>query len=125
MIVLEYEDIELDYCASCHGVWLDGGELELLFGDREITEGFLRAGEPAPRKGETLRRCPICRRKMDKFATGGHEPVTYDHCPHNDGLWFDEGELFSILKHGSDAPGSDKVGAWLRECFPQNPAPSE
>jgi uncharacterized protein len=125
MIVLEYEDIEVDYCTSCQGIWLDAGELELLFGDREITEGFLSAGKPAPKKGETLRRCPICHSKMEKSVTGGPDPVTYDHCPHNDGLWFDDGELASILKHGSDAPGGEQVGAWLREFFPENPAPDE
>ena len=30
MIVVEYHQIELDYCTSCHGVWFDSGELELL-----------------------------------------------------------------------------------------------
>jgi Zn-finger nucleic acid-binding protein len=25
-----YEDIEIDRCTSCNGVWLDAGELELL-----------------------------------------------------------------------------------------------
>jgi len=30
MIVVEYHEVELDYCHSCKGVWLDSGELELL-----------------------------------------------------------------------------------------------
>jgi len=30
MIVVEHEDIELDYCTNCNGVWFDSGELELL-----------------------------------------------------------------------------------------------
>jgi Zn-finger nucleic acid-binding protein len=30
MIVVEYQQIELDYCGSCRGVWFDNGELELL-----------------------------------------------------------------------------------------------
>ncbi|MCK7521491.1 MAG: zf-TFIIB domain-containing protein [Ignavibacteriales bacterium] len=28
--MLELEQIEVDYCTSCEGVWLDAGELELL-----------------------------------------------------------------------------------------------
>ncbi len=30
LIVLELEQIEVDYCTRCAGVWLDAGELELL-----------------------------------------------------------------------------------------------
>ena len=30
MIVLELNDVEIDYCLSCKGIWLDTGELELL-----------------------------------------------------------------------------------------------
>ena len=30
MLVVEYSEIELDYCDTCKGVWFDSGELELL-----------------------------------------------------------------------------------------------
>jgi len=30
MVVLELEQVEIDYCTGCEGVWLDAGELELL-----------------------------------------------------------------------------------------------
>ena len=33
MIVLELDDIEIDYCVICAGIWLDAGELELLLED--------------------------------------------------------------------------------------------
>ena len=118
MIILEYNAVEVDYCVSCHGVWLDAGELELLFGDRSITRGFLTAGNPAPGKGEKARPCPICDKKMKKAATGGEHPVTYDACARNHGLWFDQGELGAVLLHGSPAKGGGQVAAWLREMFP-------
>jgi Zn-finger nucleic acid-binding protein len=28
MIVVEYHNIELDYCNNCKGVWFDSGELQ-------------------------------------------------------------------------------------------------
>jgi len=117
MVVLELESVEVDYCLACHGVWLDAGELELLFGAREMTAGFLQGGDSAKAQGEKARRCPICNRKMDKAATQGPESVTYDLCPRGDGVWFDKGELAAVLKHGSPAPGGDQVAAWLREMF--------
>lgn len=116
MIVLEYNEVEVDYCAACGGVWLDAGELELLFGDRAMCEGFMSAGAGAG-SGEKPRRCPICRCKMAKEGTGGDHPVVYDRCRRGDGLWFDRGELALVLQHGSPAPGGEAVGQWLREMF--------
>ena len=118
MIILEYADVEVDYCVQCGGIWLDAGELELLFGDRALIAGFLTAGGPATGSTEKKRRCPICRKKMAKVVTGGDQPVLYDQCPNQHGLWFDAGELGAILEHGSDSPGGEAVTHWLREMFP-------
>lgn len=117
MVVLEYEEVEVDYCVQCAGIWLDAGELELLLGSRAPIAGFMDAGDPAP-KGEAVRRCPGCRRKMEKRVTGGPSPVTYDRCPAGDGLWFDRGELVTVLQHGSATPGGEAATAWLRAMFP-------
>ncbi len=119
MPILEFNDVEVDYCVSCNGIWLDEGELDLLFGDHKITQGFLTAGDSARAVKEAPRRCPICKKKMHKAQTGGAHPVLYDECPARHGLWFDEGELATVLEHGSTAAGSDQVVGWLREMFPQ------
>lgn len=117
MIVLEYESVEVDYCLSCQGVWLDAGEIELLFGDAAACEQFLNSGDPSVAGAEKPRRCPICRKKMDKAVTGGDKPVVYDRCAQGDGLWFDEGELAAILVHGSAMGGGEKVAAFLQGMF--------
>lgn len=122
MMILEYEGVEVDYCDACHGIWLDAGELELLFADRAITEGFLTAGDPAHAKGEKARRCPLCGKKMSKATTGGEQPVVYDACPRGHGLWFDHGELATVLEHGSPARGGEAVAAWLRSLFAEGGA---
>lgn len=121
LIVLEYNDVEVDFCVACRGIWLDAGELDLLFGDRRVTEGFLRAAEAGPGLREKDRACPICTRKMRKYTTAGAAPVTYDACPKNDGLWFDAGELQAVLAQGSTAPGGEQVVQWLRDMFPNRP----
>jgi Zn-finger nucleic acid-binding protein len=123
LIVLEYEAVEVDYCVACRGVWLDGGELELLFGDRDRTAGFMTAGSAAAAHGEAPIRCPICRTKMKLETTGGDFPVTYDQCPTGDGLWFDGGELQTVLKHGSLAAGGAEVSAWLQDMFGEEQTP--
>jgi len=33
MITLELDQVEIDHCTECGGIWLDAGELETLLGD--------------------------------------------------------------------------------------------
>lgn len=40
---VNYQDVMIDRCPDCKGVWLDHGELELLGkGDAKVTKGFLK-----------------------------------------------------------------------------------
>lgn len=120
LIVLEYEDVEVDYCTVCQGIWLDAGEIELLFDDAEAAARFLSIGGPAvvPR-GEKRRRCPICDKKMTKESTSSDTPVTFDHCPNGDGLWFDRGELAAVLRLGGAFSEGAEVAAFLCDVFPE------
>jgi len=116
MIVVEYNGVELDCCPACRGLWLDAGELDLILGDAVKTRGFLEAGNPSHAKGEKTRRCPICRKRMRKDVTGGGVPVVVDACRLGHGLWFDEGELFTVLRQEGVA-ADDPVFGWLRDLF--------
>ncbi|MBI2433691.1 MAG: zf-TFIIB domain-containing protein [Candidatus Hydrogenedentes bacterium] len=116
MMVLEYQDIEVDHCPECKGIWLDAGELRLLLGDGGAAREFLTGGQGI-NEGEQPRHCPVCRGTMRKETTRGPEPVTYDVCLRGDGLWFDQGELAAIIQHGSSSPGGDAVSNWLRDMF--------
>ena len=33
MITLELQEVEIDHCTDCGGIWLDAGELEMLLGE--------------------------------------------------------------------------------------------
>ena len=103
MIDVEHADIELEYCVSCHGVWFDAEELELLLGSM----GFDDHGLPLPDilhapeapTGEKKRRCPIRGQKMKKMALGAKpEELIIDVCPQGHGLWFDGGEIGHLLR---------------------------
>lgn len=119
LIAIEHDRVELDYCPTCFGVWLDAGELELLYGDAEAAQAFVRSGRPAP-KPEKARRCPECGRRMAKDTTQGTRPVVLDRCPKGDGLWFDRGELQAILQHAEETIGGGAVVTFLKEVFPQS-----
>lgn len=118
LVAIEYEDVEIDYCAECKGIWLDAGEMELLFGNEQAASDFLSIGAPAVvPPGEKPRRCPLCHAKMTKESTSSQPPVTFDHCPKGDGMWFDEGELQSILADAGSIGGDSTVFEFLRGIF--------
>ena len=117
MIVLEFEQVEIDYCCDCSGIWLDAGELELLFEDSNQAERLVKSFEPASGLKEEIHRCPICLAKMNKvFAGGKNEPIIIDRCAKSHGLWFDRGELSRILSKGS-FDKEKKVIKLLAEVF--------
>jgi Zn-finger nucleic acid-binding protein len=118
LIAIEYDEVEVDYCVSCHGVWLDAGELELLFGNAEACAAFLTIGSPAAvPKREKARACPECDRRMRKESTEGEPVVTFDHCPRCGGMWFDEGELSAVLGHPAALGKGREVAEFLRGMF--------
>jgi Zn-finger nucleic acid-binding protein len=117
MMVIEYELVEVDYCASCQGVWLDAGELELLLGDEAVLEKLLTTGQPEAGADEKKRPCPACDAAMAKDVVGSDPPVVYDRCPNGHGLWFDKGELGTVLQYGEDLAGGKQVSTFLRDVF--------
>jgi Zn-finger nucleic acid-binding protein len=126
MIVIEYQNIELDYCNSCKGVWFDSGELDLLLKSQGLEktktfiDGILKSQETISL--EKKRKCPICSRKMKKTAIGKQPEIFIDICPDKHGLWFDGGEVAQLIKHlaGKCPPKHDsgeQVITFLEEVF--------
>jgi len=126
MIVVEYHNIELDYCNSCKGVWFDSGELELLLKSYGLEEpktffdGIFNSQEAA--SPEKKRNCPICGHKMKKTAIGGQPEILIDVCRDKHGLWFDGGEVTQLIRHlaGEHPPERDSRGqviSFLGEVF--------
>jgi uncharacterized protein len=126
MFVIEYKQIELDYCQSCKGVWFDAGELELLFEAGGLKNTRQALGDvlnlPEAHTSEKKRRCPICTRNMKKVRIGSETGVIIDTCERNDGLWFDGGEVAALIKIiaegsiGKKESESEIIG-FLRDVF--------
>ncbi len=117
MITLELDEVEVDYCPVCWGIWLDKGELELLLGDSEQAKQLLASFKTAENCSEKPRKCPICLKKMHKIFVGAEaNKQLIDKCRKGDGLWFDKGELKNVLKSGSfDQHG--KIAKTLTNIF--------
>jgi len=117
MITLALEDVEIDHCADCGGIWLDAGELELLLGAPEKAEELLNSFKVDSACIEKPRKCPICDKKMQKIIVGQAAPAPLiDKCPKGDGLWFDKGELAGILNR-AQLDEDNKIRELLADMF--------
>ena len=117
MITLELEDVEIDYCTECGGIWLDAGELELLLGEPQKAKQLLNAFTVESKSNERIRPCPICNKKMQKIKVGSSPPVLLiDKCRRGDGLWFDRGELSEICNR-AQLDEDNKISKLLNDMF--------
>ena len=108
LIVVERLGIEVDWCLECRGLWFDEGELELLGEQTGHKPNIAELGrQPGDEVTSGPRRCPRCRRKMDRVKVGAGElaSVQIDRCPEH-GIWLDSGELAAIMTRRK--PGSDE-----------------
>jgi Zn-finger nucleic acid-binding protein len=120
MITLELEEVEIDYCTDCNGIWLDAGELELLLGEPEKARQLLDSFKVDFNCSEKPRNCPICDKKMQKTIVGSSEPVLLiDKCGRGDGLWFDRGELKDIIGR-AELDKDNKIQKLLNDMFSYN-----
>jgi Zn-finger nucleic acid-binding protein len=117
MIALELAEVEVDYCTTCGGIWLDAGELELLLGNSQHAKQLLDSFKVDSSCAEKRRKCPICLKKMQKINVGTSTPtLLLDKCPTGDGLWFDKGELQDILKR-AELDKDNKIQKLLADIF--------
>ncbi len=96
-IVLNNE-IRLDKCTQCGGMWFDKGELvKLLIGDVDLsTDGSIdnESYEMNQRGGE----CPLCNGSiLERIESKTSENVVIDMCKNCGGVWLDKGELTSLV----------------------------
>jgi Zn-finger nucleic acid-binding protein len=120
MITLELEDVEIDHCIGCGGIWLDAGELELLLGEPDKAKSLLDSFSVDSRSAEAVRKCPICDKKMQKVVVGDSKrALLIDKCRRGDGLWFDKGELHEIFDRAQLDP-DNRIQKLLSDMFGYN-----
>ena len=117
MIVLEHNEVEVDYCLECAGVWLDEGELELLLEENSEAIDRLFSDGEIQQTQEAKRPCPACDKDMVKVALASKHPVIVDKCPQNHGFWFDQGELTQVFEQSGVISGRAELPEFLRQLF--------
>jgi Zn-finger nucleic acid-binding protein len=77
-------------CGTCHGLWVPMSQLTPRLPNRASARLFHASGGR-----DTLLRCPVDGMAMREFEIDG---VHIDRCSTCRGLWFDAGELATVLE---------------------------
>lgn len=119
MIVLEMDQVEVDHCGRCGGVWLDAEEMDLLLEGSEGREEIRRKATVETASDEEKRRCPICSHKMEKARItreGRETRILIDRCEKRHGTWLDGGELGTLVTLSS-FPEAHRIHDFLKSMF--------
>jgi Zn-finger nucleic acid-binding protein len=125
LFILNFKDVEVDFCHNCRGVWLDAGELETLMSrtgartDDPLLK-FLRQDGTLPPDGNQYL-CPRCDRPMQQIKVGDGGALVLERCGNGDGLWFDAGEVRNLLTLFPPSAGAAKTVEFLNEIFGATP----
>ena len=98
------DDIELDTCPECEGIWLDCHELEALYGlnladiECHLPKVVADTGDDAGGVAGYLR-CPRCPDgRLQQITYTFQQLVRIDRCDQCLGCWVDKGELDLIVQ---------------------------
>lgn len=115
MIILEFKNVEMDFCPSCEGCWLDQGELGLILtGTMDVPEEWKLTGEK-----KSKRKCPRCTGKMRAGVLPGTD-VEVDVCARNHGLWLDQGELQAVCRERGGESTASALAGFVANVFGAN-----
>ncbi len=113
LLIMEYKEIEIDFCPECLGIWLDAEELQWILGNDFDEQSIFKKTSI----DEDKKRCPRYRTYMHKIILPENQKIVYDICPNNHGFWFDRGELEQLIHSLPEFPGTHSFLHWLSEVF--------
>lgn len=94
-----FQNIEVDRCTACKGIWFDMLErehLDALKGSDSIDTGPAHAED----RTKVVRiKCPVCHEPMIRMVDLNNRDVWYESCPVCYGLFYDAGEFRQHHEH--------------------------
>lgn len=122
LFILKFQEIEVDFCHRCRGLWIDAGELEDLLrrtgahADDPLLLFQQQTGSQAPGRQHL---CPRCDRPLHEINVG--TALTLDRCPASHGLWFDEDELQRLLATSPPQADAHRTIEYLNNLLGSTP----
>ena len=97
LVGFKVEDVAVDRCSSCDGIWFDAQELVELLAEDAKQVASLRRGsmheELAGKKGN----CPRDGGELLRVYSAVDRTVIIDACPDCRGIWLDGGEFEKLF----------------------------
>lgn len=89
------DEIEIDKCPSCGGMWLDSHELKQMDDSLSIDLEEVPYTSIAPTAADEALHCPRCEGApvLKKAYPAGYQEVVVDTCRQCKGFWLDRDEL--------------------------------
>ena len=100
METVTYENITVERCTACKGLWFDALEaehLKALRGSQDIDTGSADKGRFMDNISKV--RCPVCNTPMIQMVDVHHPDLRFESCKVCYGMFFDAGE-FRHYKEG-------------------------
>jgi len=94
MEMVIYEDIEVDRCTTCEGLWFDmleADQLRTMSGSEVIDSGDPKLGREYDERHNVV--CPKCQTQMVHMVDRRAPHIQYEACTVCYGLFFDAGEF--------------------------------
>ena len=90
-----YDELTIDRCFSCGGIFLDKGQLDTIDNQNLATlVDVVGASEKAELMDRLAGRCHRCDQEMTRLT--GANDVVFDWCDKCEGIFFDRGELSAM-----------------------------
>ena len=94
---ISVDDVTVDQCPSCKGIWSDDQELSQLLAEDPHRLGPLRKGHEDESADNRKGRCPRDDAALLRVVSSIDRSVTLDICPECHGIWVDGGEFERLL----------------------------
>lgn len=111
---VEFAGLRLDVCGKCAGIWFDSGELASLAKEApallQILEDKFVPEISVIHQPEGAKRCPRCKKTLEKFRYQYSSPTLVDSCKTCGGVFIEDNELHAI-KQTIDEKDHAKVTA--------------
>ncbi len=92
------QEIEVDTCPQCHGIWFDDHELEhLLDLSYKALKPLLR-GKESPEANARHGKCPRDGTRLLRVTSAHDATLILDTCVECKGVWLDGGELRRLVQ---------------------------
>ena len=101
MELVSYDQIEVDRCTSCGGLWFQPEELRALRDDIWMADYIIDSGDKSVgRKANDHKdyHCPECNATMLQEYDSEQPHITYESCPNGHGTYLDAGEFTDLVR---------------------------